>query len=62
MPLIEYRGHTPVVSVPAFQLAEVEHGVPVEVPQNVADDLTLAGASTVWVVVTPSTAPPTLED
>lgn len=61
MPWIEYRGHTPEVSVPTHNLAAVERGVPVEVPQHVADDLTLAGASPTWVLVDAS-ARPALDD
>lgn len=49
MPLIVYAGHTPEVSVPAHQLAEVKAGEPFEVPQHVADDLTAGGTSTTWL-------------
>lgn len=48
MPLIEYGGHTPVVSVPEYQLRDVEYGVPVEVPERVAAVLTLGGVSPTW--------------
>lgn len=51
MPLIEYCGHTPVVSVPTYNLAEVVAGVPVDVPEHVAQDLTLGGTSATWVLV-----------
>lgn len=51
MPLIVYRGHTPVVSVPTHQLDDVERDVPVEVPDHVAADLTLGGTSAVWHLV-----------
>lgn len=50
MPLIEYRGHTPVVSVPTFQLADVERGVPTEVPADVAEALVGDGTGP-WVLV-----------
>lgn len=48
---IVYAGPHTVVSVPSHQLAEVEHGVPVEVPDHVAEDLTAGGTSTVWLAV-----------
>lgn len=51
MPLIEYRGHTPVVSVPAFRLVDVKAGESIDVPEHVAQDLTLGGTSAVWVRV-----------
>ncbi len=48
MPLVAYGGHTPVVSVPGFNLSDVERGVPVDVPEHVAEALTLGGASPDW--------------
>lgn len=48
--LIVYRGHTPEVSVPAHRLTATA-GVPVEVPDHVAADLTAGGTSTVWLEV-----------
>lgn len=59
MPLIVYAGHTPTVSVPGHNLAEVEHGVPVDVPAHVADDLTAGGTSRVWLYVDAAGDPPT---
>lgn len=58
MRTIEYRGHTPVVDVPIHQLAGVRAGVPFEVADDVAADLTLGGASEVWVDVTPQQSKP----
>lgn len=61
MRTIVYAGHTPEVSVPAHQLAEIKAGVPFEVPDHVADDLTASGTSTVWLHVVkdqPVTPPP----
>lgn len=53
MPFIEYRGFTDVVNVPAHNIAEAKRGVPIEVPDHVADDLTLQGTSSTWVAVDP---------
>lgn len=49
MPLIEYRGHTPVVSVPTFGLINVRAGEPIDVPTRVAEALT-AGGTGPWVL------------
>lgn len=51
MPLIVYAGHTPLVDVPEFNLADVEHGVPIDVPEHVAEQLTAGGTSRVWLHV-----------
>jgi hypothetical protein len=48
---IVYRGSHDLVSVPAHRLVDVEHGVPVEVPDHVADDLTGGGTSLIWLAV-----------
>jgi hypothetical protein len=46
--LIVYMGNTPAVSVPTHQLSEVHRGIPIDVPADVAEDLTIGGASNVW--------------
>lgn len=51
MPQIVYQGPHALVSVPAHQLADVEHGVPIDVPEHVAADLTLGGLSPVWLAL-----------
>ena len=50
MPLIEYVGFTPVVSVPTYQLSDVHAGVPIDVSEEIATDLTEGGTSSSWVV------------
>ena len=52
MRLIEYRGHHDTVDVPRWQLGEVPANTPIEVADDVADDLTLHGTSEQWVDVT----------
>ena len=49
MPLIEYRGYTPVVSVPTYQLADVQWGEPIDVSEEIAENLTQGGTSSTWV-------------
>lgn len=45
---IVYLGYTPLVCVPTWGLMQVRRGVPVEVPEAVAADLTLGGQSAYW--------------
>ena len=62
MKWIEYRGHADLVEVPTHQL-EAEARTPVEVPDDVAADLTLGGASETWVEVpAPAKSKTTKED
>lgn len=47
---IVYAGYTPEVVVPAYRLTATA-GEPIEVPDEVADDLTAGGTSAVWLAV-----------
>lgn len=61
MKWIEYRGHADAVEVPTHHL-EATNGVPVEVPDDVAADLTAGGVSETWVEVAAPAKPKTVKE